>query len=301
MHHAREHPQIWRLHDIASAITLSSHEFDGGFRSPEAAGIASVFAELGNYVDGTGLNCSIAACELTLQRQILIAEPKSNSATPAIPLEIVTALLLLWTLIPPPVSAAIPNRCSSASNIRIISELGLPWIVRVISTYRDIARMNQQVNLPCEELTEVLLTYVKELEAKDVREYDQRQDEKVPENYERWQHLTAHEKELRMESMLRKANKSRRSKVTPSKIQKKLVISWERGCIYCGRKVPAVDMTVDHVVPVSRGGTRGASGKTAEDYYSSENLLGCCRACNREKGSQKASSWIDKWARSPLS
>ena len=44
-------------------------------------------------------------------------------------------------------------------------------------------------------------------------------------------------------------------------------------CHYCGKKFPPGELTIDHIVPVVRGGrsTRG-------------NLVVCCKKCNREKG-----------------
>ena len=44
-------------------------------------------------------------------------------------------------------------------------------------------------------------------------------------------------------------------------------------CHYCRRKFPVSELTLDHLVPVTRGGrsTRG-------------NLVVCCRKCNQEKG-----------------
>ena len=44
-------------------------------------------------------------------------------------------------------------------------------------------------------------------------------------------------------------------------------------CHYCGKKFPREELTLDHIVPVARGGrsTRG-------------NLVVCCRKCNQEKG-----------------
>ncbi len=43
-------------------------------------------------------------------------------------------------------------------------------------------------------------------------------------------------------------------------------------CHYCHQKFPESELTLDHIVPVARGGrsTRG-------------NLVVCCRNCNREK------------------
>jgi 5-methylcytosine-specific restriction endonuclease McrA len=44
-------------------------------------------------------------------------------------------------------------------------------------------------------------------------------------------------------------------------------------CQYCGRKGTAFDLTLDHIIPRSRG------GKTA-----AENLCAACQACNHRKG-----------------
>ena len=43
-------------------------------------------------------------------------------------------------------------------------------------------------------------------------------------------------------------------------------------CHYCGKKVGAANLTLDHVIPVARGGrsTRG-------------NCVPCCKDCNNEK------------------
>ena len=43
-------------------------------------------------------------------------------------------------------------------------------------------------------------------------------------------------------------------------------------CYYCHGKFPPEELTLDHIVPVARGGrsTRG-------------NLVVCCRACNQRK------------------
>ena len=44
-------------------------------------------------------------------------------------------------------------------------------------------------------------------------------------------------------------------------------------CHYCGKKFPRAELTLDHIVPVARGGrsTRG-------------NLVVCCRKCNQSTG-----------------
>lgn len=47
----------------------------------------------------------------------------------------------------------------------------------------------------------------------------------------------------------------------------------QRGvCHYCGRKFPPDQLTMDHVIPVARGG-RSTKG----------NIVPCCPACNKTK------------------
>ncbi len=43
-------------------------------------------------------------------------------------------------------------------------------------------------------------------------------------------------------------------------------------CHYCGRKFPAAQLTMDHVVPLARGGTSTKG-----------NIVPACRDCNRDK------------------
>ena len=52
-------------------------------------------------------------------------------------------------------------------------------------------------------------------------------------------------------------------------------------CHYCHRNVGAANLTLDHVVPVARGGrsTRG-------------NCVPCCRDCNAKKGAQTTAEQI---------
>lgn len=46
-------------------------------------------------------------------------------------------------------------------------------------------------------------------------------------------------------------------------------------CLYCGRKMPASELTIDHVIPRAKG------GRTSWD-----NVVTCCRRCNTRKGNQ---------------
>lgn len=46
-------------------------------------------------------------------------------------------------------------------------------------------------------------------------------------------------------------------------------------CAYCGRRAPDVELTVDHIIPKSRGGTDDDA-----------NLTAACRECNVGKGNR---------------
>ncbi|MDM7202721.1 MAG: HNH endonuclease [Thermodesulfobacteriaceae bacterium] len=43
-------------------------------------------------------------------------------------------------------------------------------------------------------------------------------------------------------------------------------------CYYCGRKVPSKELTMDHKIPLSRGG-----------YSTRENIVPACKECNNKK------------------
>ena len=62
-----------------------------------------------------------------------------------------------------------------------------------------------------------------------------------------------------------KARELRRTNWWQAQIQKGV-------CHYCGRKFPPSELTMDHVVPLSRGG-RSTKG----------NIVPCCKNCNNGK------------------
>jgi len=53
-------------------------------------------------------------------------------------------------------------------------------------------------------------------------------------------------------------------------------------CHYCRRRFPARELTMDHVVPIIRGGRSTRS-----------NVVPCCKACNSRKQSLLPSEWQD--------
>ncbi|MFO7931522.1 MAG: HNH endonuclease [Thermodesulfobacteriota bacterium] len=60
---------------------------------------------------------------------------------------------------------------------------------------------------------------------------------------------------------------------------------WKRKCAtgichYCGRQVPPRELTMDHIVPLSRG------GKTSR-----ANVAPCCKECNTGKKGRLPMEW----------
>jgi 5-methylcytosine-specific restriction endonuclease McrA len=55
--------------------------------------------------------------------------------------------------------------------------------------------------------------------------------------------------------------------------RKNVLLRDRNTCQFCGHQFPAGELTLDHVVPRSRGGSS-----------SWENLVACCYACNNRKG-----------------
>ena len=53
-------------------------------------------------------------------------------------------------------------------------------------------------------------------------------------------------------------------------------------CYYCGRRFAPRELTMDHIVPLVRG------GKTTR-----RNVVPCCKACNRLKQDLVPSEWSD--------
>jgi 5-methylcytosine-specific restriction endonuclease McrA len=53
-------------------------------------------------------------------------------------------------------------------------------------------------------------------------------------------------------------------------------------CHYCGRRFPARELTMDHVVPIARG------GKTTKG-----NVVTCCKECNTRKKARMPMEWKD--------
>ena len=60
---------------------------------------------------------------------------------------------------------------------------------------------------------------------------------------------------------------------------------WKRkcdkgACHYCGRSFPPKELTMDHIVPIARG------GKTTKG-----NVVPCCKECNNQKKHRLPLEW----------
>ena len=71
--------------------------------------------------------------------------------------------------------------------------------------------------------------------------------------------------------------------------RRNLLLRDDNTCQYCGKSMPASQLSVDHVVPTSRGG----SGR------SWENQVIACRRCNGRKGNRLLSEAGMRLIRSP--
>jgi len=78
---------------------------------------------------------------------------------------------------------------------------------------------------------------------------------------------------LRLPSVIRLLEYRRIPHQTRALSRKNILLRDRNTCQYCGEASPAADLTLDHVIPRSRGGSS-----------TWENLVACCHACNRRKG-----------------
>jgi 5-methylcytosine-specific restriction endonuclease McrA len=80
---------------------------------------------------------------------------------------------------------------------------------------------------------------------------------------------------VRVPSVIRLLEYRRIPHQTRALSRKNILLRDRNSCQYCGTVLPSSELTLDHVVPRSRGG--------ASTW---ENLVTCCHPCNRRKGNQ---------------
>ena len=91
-------------------------------------------------------------------------------------------------------------------------------------------------------------------------------------------HLHAAHFVMRLPSVIRLLEYRRIPHQTRALSRKNILLRDRNSCQYCGSVMPSSELTLDHVVPRSRGG-----------LSTWENLVACCHPCNRQKGNQPAS------------
>lgn len=71
-----------------------------------------------------------------------------------------------------------------------------------------------------------------------------------------------------------------------SQRKKYLQEHWKPGadnyCFYCGQKIPRKFRSIDHLMPISRGGT-----------HDEDNLVLCCRQCNNAKSDMMLAEFVE--------
>jgi Restriction endonuclease len=89
------------------------------------------------------------------------------------------------------------------------------------------------------------------------------------------QHLHAQRVAMRLPTVIRLLEYRRIPHQTRALSRKNILMRDRYTCQYCHKVFPANELTLDHVIPRSRGG---------ESTW--ENLVACCHPCNNRKGNR---------------
>src|SRR5271155_1813780 len=100
--------------------------------------------------------------------------------------------------------------------------------------------------------------------------------------------LHAQRSRVAMPSVIRLLEYRRIPHQTRALSRKNILLRDRNTCQYCALLFAPSDLTLDHVIPRSRGGNS-----------TWENLVACCHACNRRKGNQSPSEAGMKLMREP--
>src|SRR5581483_11879662 len=95
---------------------------------------------------------------------------------------------------------------------------------------------------------------------------------------------------MRVPSVIRLLEYRRSPHQTRALSRKNILLRDRNTCQYCGTLLSSSDLTLDHVVPRSRGGSS-----------TWENLVACCHPCNRRKGNRLPTEAGMKLIREPRS
>ena len=89
------------------------------------------------------------------------------------------------------------------------------------------------------------------------------------------QYLRSPSTAFRVPSVIRLLEYRRIPYQTRALSRKNILMRDRNTCQFCGQALPAAELTLDHIVPRSRGGES-----------SWENLVSCCHPCNNRKGNR---------------
>ena len=92
--------------------------------------------------------------------------------------------------------------------------------------------------------------------------------------------LHAQRSRIAMPSVIRLLEYRRIPHQTRALSRKNILLRDRNTCQYCGEALPPGELTLDHVIPRSRGGNS-----------TWENLVACCHSCNRRKGNRMITRW----------
>jgi 5-methylcytosine-specific restriction endonuclease McrA len=93
---------------------------------------------------------------------------------------------------------------------------------------------------------------------------------------------------VRVPSVIRLLEYRRIPHQTRALSRKNILLRDRNTCQYCAEVLPSSELTLDHVIPRSRGGTS-----------TWENLVACCHDCNRRKSNQSPAEAGMKLMREP--
>jgi 5-methylcytosine-specific restriction endonuclease McrA len=82
---------------------------------------------------------------------------------------------------------------------------------------------------------------------------------------------------------LRRVRASRQNDGSISRDKLYKLMTERLSCIYCSTKLTEMNRTLDHLIPLAKGGTHGVI-----------NLVLSCRSCNASKGSKDYGEWLEK-------
>ena len=98
-----------------------------------------------------------------------------------------------------------------------------------------------------------------------------------------WARMERHAKvdARRIQSERRRSRLARQTDGTITEKRLRALFSCAEQCPYCQKALGATDKSLDHIVPISKGG-----------LHSIGNVLVCCKDCNTRKGAMNFDDWI---------